>query len=115
MNKWIWRTLIITLTLLVLPTISSARGTRYFINWPAGHVGLVYVQVYDIRCYPPYETRDNFKVWVTWGCQTKCYKIGNRGTYLLQFFKDQYNKGPMIISGNASSFKVRYSMVPPWI
>lgn len=92
-----------------------SRGTRYFINWPEGHIGPVYVQVYDIRVNPPYERLDNFKVWVTWGDQTKCYDIGNRGTYTLQMYKYDYCKGPMIVSGNASSFKIRYSLVPPWI
>ncbi|MBM3298725.1 MAG: hypothetical protein FJY85_02080, partial [Deltaproteobacteria bacterium] len=80
-----------------------------------GHIGPVFVQVYDIRYHFPFERLDNFKIWVTWGNQTKCYDIGNRGTYLLTLYKDQYCKGPMIISGNVASFRIRYSMVPPWI
>jgi hypothetical protein len=94
---------------------ADARGTRYMIQWPEGHVGPVYVQVYDIRCTPPYETLDNFKVWVSWDKETKSYVIGNNGTYLLKMYKYDYHKGPMIISGNASSFRIRYSLVPPWI
>jgi len=115
MKQWTFRALVLAVTLTLLPALSWARGTRYMITWPEGHVGPVYVQVYDIRCTPPFELLDRFKVWVTWGNQTKCYDIGNRGTYLLQFYKDQYLKCPMIISGNASSFKIRYSLCPPWI
>ncbi|MFH1113259.1 MAG: hypothetical protein V1792_05005 [Pseudomonadota bacterium] len=115
MKKWIKRIVLVTLAVILLPTVSSARGTRYFVNWPEGHIGPVFVQVYDIVCYPPYQLLDNFKIWVTWGNQTKCYEIGNRGTYLLKFYKDQYCEGPMIISGNASSFRIRYSINPPWI
>lgn len=115
MKKWTLRTLVVALAIMLLPSLASARGTRYIIAWPDGHVGPVFVQVYDIRCNPPYELLDEFKVWVTWGNQTKCYNIGNRGTYLLTFYKDQYCKGPMIVSGTASSFKIRYSLVPPWI
>jgi len=115
MRRWISRLILCTLILASIPSLSAARGTRYFVNWPENHIGLVYVQVYDIRCYEPYELLDRFKVWVTWDNQTKCYDIGNRGTYLLTFYKYQHCKSPMIISGNAASFKIRYSLVPPWI
>ncbi|MFH0821822.1 MAG: hypothetical protein V2B18_03665 [Pseudomonadota bacterium] len=101
--------------LLALPPSSHARGTRYFVTWPQDHIGPVYVQVYDIRVNTPYELLEDFKVWVTWDNQTKCYKIGNWGTYTLQLYKFNHCKGPMIISGNASSFKIRYSLTPPWI
>lgn len=104
-----------TLIVLCLPVLSWPRGTQYLINWPANHTGPVYVQIYDIRCYEPYELEDRFKVWVTWGDQTKCYDIGNRGTYVLKLYKYDYYRGPMIIAGRASSFKIRYSLVPPWI
>jgi len=76
---------------------------------------LVYVQVYDIRCNPPYEVLDRFRVWVTWDKETKCYDIGNIGVYTLKFYKYKYDKTPMIISGNAASFKIRYMLCPPWI
>jgi uncharacterized protein (DUF2141 family) len=115
MKKRIKLILLALALIALLPTLSQARGTRYVINWPEGYVGPVYVQVYDIRCTFPYELLDEFKVWVTWDCMTKCYKIGNRGTYLLSFYKDKNCKGPMVISGNASSFRIRYSMAPPWI
>ncbi|HMK35482.1 MAG TPA: hypothetical protein VK463_10470 [Desulfomonilaceae bacterium] len=115
MNRWIRRSVIVALFVLLLPALSFARGTRYFIDWPACHVGPVYVQIYDIRVTPPFELWDRFKVWVTWDNQTKCYDIGDRGTYLLKLYKSDFNKGPMIISGNASSFRIRYSLVPPWI
>jgi len=115
MKKFIVALLIAVLSLAVIPPSSWARGTRYFVNWPEGHIGPVFVQVYDIRYHFPFERLDNFKIWVTWGNQTKCYDIGNRGTYLLTLYKDQYCKGPMIISGNVASFRIRYSMVPPWI
>ena len=115
MKKWILSSALIAVMALSLPAISSARGTRYFINWPEGHIGPVYVQVFDIRCNNPYEVLDRFKVWVTWGNKTKCYEIGNRGTYTLKFYKYHYHTGPMIVSGNASSFKIRYSLAPPWI
>jgi hypothetical protein len=112
--------LIVIAVLLCLTMVSAvnsafARGTRYFVNWPDAHSGPVYVQIYDIRVNPPYEVIDKFKVWVTWGNQTKCYEIGNYGYYTLKFYKNDYHKGPMIISGNAASFKIRYSLVPPWI
>lgn len=115
MKKWICCTALVAAIIATLPAISSARGTRYFIDWPAGHIGPVYVQVYDIRCNIPYELLDRFKVWVTWGKETKCYEIGNRGTYTLMFYKYHYRPGPMIVSGNAASFRIRYSLVPPWI
>jgi hypothetical protein len=115
MKKWICRSIVVALVMLLLPAVVSARGTRYFINWPACYVGPVYVQIYDIRCTPPYELLDRFKVWVTYGHKTKCYDIGNRGTYLLKLYKYGTHEGPMIISGNASSFRIRYSMIPPWI
>jgi hypothetical protein len=116
MKKWLcpWVAVVLLLILLV-PALTWARGTRYLINWPEGHIGPVYVQIYDIRCTPPYELLDNFKVWVTWGKQTKCYVMENRGVYLLEFYKYDYCKGPMIISGNADSFRIRYSLAPPWI
>ncbi len=63
----------------------------------------------------PYELLDRFKVWVSWDKETKCYDLGNRGTYLLQMYKYDHCKGPMIISGNCASFQIRYSMTPPWI
>lgn len=115
MKRWMTALFVIILTVALLSTVCWARGTRYVINWPEGHIGPVFVQVYDIRCCWPYQKLDNFKVWVTWGLQTKCYEIGNRGTYLLKFYKDQYYEGPMVLSGNASSFKIRYSIAPPWI
>jgi hypothetical protein len=115
MDKWIARSLVIALIVLSVPAVSWARGTQYFINWPQNHYGPVYVQIYDIRCYAPYELLDRFKVWVTWGNQTKCYDIGNRGTYVLKFFKYDAGEAPMIVAGNASSFKIRYSLVPPWL
>lgn len=115
MKKWICRALFVALVLLVLPSMALARGTRYTIAWPEGHIGPVWVQVYDIRVNPPYTLIDRFKVWVTWGRETKCYDIGNYGTYTLQFYKSRYCPGPMIISGNVSSFKIRYSLTPPWI
>jgi hypothetical protein len=115
MNKWIGRSIVVALVILLMPAVAAARGTRYFINWPACHVGPVYVQVYDIRPTPPFEQLDAFKVWVTYGKQTKCYDIGNRGTYTLKLYKYDFDKGPMMISGNASSFRIRYSLVPPWI
>lgn len=113
MRKWLSRLMAIALLVLILPTFSYARGTRYFINWPKGHIGPVFVQVYDIRCNYPFELTERFKVWVTWGNQTKCYDIGNLGTYTIMLYKYKHHKGPMIISGNASSFKIRYSMIPP--
>jgi len=54
-------------------------------------------------------------VWVTWDKETKCYDIGNIGVYTLKFYKYKYDKTPMIISGNAASFKIRYMLCPPWI
>lgn len=104
---------VLIMALVVVP--ASARGTRYFINWPEGHVGPVYVQIYDIRVTPPYELLEDFKVWITWDQQTKCYEIGNRGFYTIKTYKYDYCKGPMMVSGNASSFKIRYSLCPPWI
>jgi hypothetical protein len=115
MDKRIARSLAIALIVFSVPAVSWARGTQYLINWPQNHFGPVYVQIYDIRCYEPYERLDRFKVWVTWGNQTKCYDIGNRGTYVLKFYKYPEAHGPMIVAGNASSFKIRYSLVPPWI
>jgi hypothetical protein len=115
MKKWIPRSLAVALILVAIPVLCWARGTRYMINWPEQHIGPVFVQVYDIRCNNPYEVVDKFKIWVTWGNQTKCYDIDNRGTYNLQFYKYDHSKGPMIVSGNASSFRIRYSLVPPWI
>jgi hypothetical protein len=107
--------MIIAVLIIALPAVSAARGTRYFVNWPKGHIGPVYVQVYDIRTTEPIELLDRFKVWVTWDNETKCYDIGNIGVYTLKFYKYQYDKGPMIISGNGQSFKIRYSLTPPWI
>jgi len=115
MRKWIVLASALAVIVAALQTDSFARGTRYFINWPEQHIGPVFVQVYDIRCQAPYELTDRFKVWVTWGKETKCYDIGNRGTYTLQIYKNEHCKGPMIVSGNASSFRIRYSLVPPWI
>lgn len=115
MKTRIFLAVLFLVILVSAPFSSHARGTRYVINWPEGHVGPVYVQVYDIRCTYPYELLEDFKVWVTWDCMTKCYEIGNKGTYLLKFYKDQHCKGPMVISGNASSFRIRYSIAPPWI
>jgi hypothetical protein len=115
MKKWISRSAVLALILLMIPAASWARGTRYFINWPENHVGPVYVQVYDIRCHPPFELVDRFKVWVTWGDETKCYDIGNRGTYTLTLYKYPKCKGPMMVSGNIASFRIRYSLCPPWI
>ncbi len=115
MRKWLSCLMILAMLLIVLPNLSSARGTRYMINWPKGHIGPVYVQIYDIRCNPPYELIERFKVWITWDKQTKCYEMGNRGTYTLMFYKYSHHLGPMIISGNAASFKIRYTMIPPWI
>jgi hypothetical protein len=115
MSKWICRSIVLASIIIILPILSWARGTRYFINWPEGYVGPVYVQVFDIRCNPPYTLLDRFKVWVTWDNQTKCYDIGNRGTYTLKFYKYEHCKGPMMVSGNGSSFRIRYSMTPPWI
>ena len=115
MNKWICRLVVAAAIAAIIPAVAWAHGTRYVINWPAGHVGPVYVQIFDIRCHAPYELLDQFKVWVTWDKGTKCYEIGNRGTYLLSFYKYENCKGPMIISGNASSFRIRYSIAPPWI
>jgi hypothetical protein len=115
MKRRIWIIAVLALIVMALPTASMARGTRYFIKWPEGHIGPVFVQIYDIRPTPPYELLDRFKVWITWGKETKCFDIGNRGTYTLQLYKYDYCKGPMIISGNASSFRIRYSLVPPWI
>ena len=100
---------------IALPALCCARGTRYIIDWPEGYIGPVYVQVFDIRCTPPYTVLDKFKVWVTWGKHTKCYEIGNRGVYVLQFYKYENAPGPMIISGNGQSFRIRYSICPPWI
>jgi hypothetical protein len=106
---------IIAILSLALPALLSARGTRYFINWPKDYIGPVYVVVYDIKCHPPYERQDKFTIWVTWGDKTKAYKIGNRGNYTLKFYKYERCDGPMIVSGNAAWFRIRYSMTPPWI
>jgi hypothetical protein len=106
---------LIALILILIPVAASARGTQYSIAWPEGHIGPVYVQIYDIRVNPPYERLEDFKVWVTWDKQTKCYVIGNRGVYTLKLYKYDYHKAPMIVSGNAASFKIRYSLCPPWI
>ena len=97
------------------PSGGISRGTQYSIAWPEGHVGPVYVQIYDIRFTPPYELLEDFKVWVTWGNKTKCYDIGNRGVYTLKLYKYDYCTEPMIVSGNVASFKIRYSLCPPWI
>lgn len=115
MKKWIRCAIVLALITIVFPCVCMARGTRYVINWPYGHIGPVYVQVYDIWCNPPYELPDRFKVWVNWDDQTACYDVGNRGTYLLKFYKNAFAKGPMIISGNSAGFRIRYSLTPPWI
>ena len=100
---------------LLLPALCQARATRYFIDWPQPYIGPVYIQIYDIRCNAPYEILDRFCVWITWGDKTKRYDIGNRGTYLLQLYKYEHCTEPMIITGNAASFRIRYSICPPWI
>ncbi len=115
MNKRIALLVGAAILVIALAAAAHARGTRYFIAWPKNYIGPVYVQVFDLRCNEPFEVRDRFKVWVTWDNQTKCYEIGNWGTYTLKFYKKQYDKCPMIISGNAASFKIRYSLTPPWI
>jgi hypothetical protein len=115
MKKRLSYCLLLALILAVIPTLSQARGTRYFINWPTNHIGPVYVQIYDMQFTNPYEYVDNFKVWVTWDCQTKCYDVGTFGTFTLKFYKYEHCKGPMIITGNTSTFKIRYSLCPPWI
>lgn len=115
MKKWICLFVIAALMGALIAGLAYARGTRYLIKWPTDHIGPVYVQVYDIKCNPPYERLEEFRVWVTWEKQTKCYRIGNRGSYTLKFYKYDRCKGPMIVSGNAASFKVRYSLCPPWI
>jgi hypothetical protein len=115
MKKRLYLILVIGFLMISVPGPASARGTRYFVNWPAGHIGPVYVQIYDIRCNPPYELLDRFRVWVTWENETKCYDIENRGSYTLKLYKYRHQTCPMIISGIAASFKIRYSMVPPWI
>ncbi len=106
---------LLTLVIILIPILAYARGTRYFITWPEGHIGPVYVQVFDIRVHEPYELLEDFKVWVTWDNQTKCYDIGNNGVYTIKMYKYDYCKGPMIVSGNAASFKIRYMLSPPWI
>jgi hypothetical protein len=115
MKRRVFLTVVLAIGVLLVPALCSARGTRYFINWPKPYVGPVYVQIYDIRCNPPYELLDRFCVWVTWGNKTKRYDIGNRGTYLLQLYKYEDCTEPMIVSGNAASFRIRYSISPPWI
>ncbi|MFC1835029.1 hypothetical protein ACFL2Q_09870 [Thermodesulfobacteriota bacterium] len=115
MRKWYSKLIIVGIILVTIPATAFARGTRYMVKWPKGHIGPVYVQVYDIRCSEPFEVWDRFKVWVTWDQETKCYDIGNLGVYTIKMYKYDYNKGPMIISGNAASFKIRYSLCPPWI
>jgi hypothetical protein len=115
MRKRLSRLLAIAILILILPSMSYARGTRYIINWPKGHIGPIYLQVFDIRCHRPFELIERFKVWVTWGKQTKCYDMGNYGVYTIMLYKYKHNPGPMIISGNAASFKIRYGMIPPWI
>jgi hypothetical protein len=115
MKKWLCGTALVAVLVMFFAGLSWARGTRYTINWPKPYVGPVYVQVHDIRCNAPWQLLDKFKVWVTWGKQTKCYDIGNRGTYLLKMYKHEYCKGPMIITGNGSSFRIRYSLTPPWL
>ena len=115
MKKWICVAVILVVMVTAFSALCWARGTRYLIDWPKQYIGPVYVQVYDIRVTPPIELLEKFTVWVTWGDQTKAYVIGNRGTFMLKMYKFDYCRGPMIISGNASSFKVRYGMVPPWI
>lgn len=115
MARQIWCLIFILACQTFFPEAPLARGTRYFIAWPSYHLGPVYVQIYDIQCNPPYETLDRFQIWVTWDGQTACYKVGNVGTYLFKFYKHEYHKGPMIVFGNAASFRVRYSLSPPWI
>lgn len=115
MKKRLVLFVVLAMIVITIPAALYARGTRYFITWPEGHIGPVYVQIYDIRCNVPYERVEDFRVWVTWDDETKCYELGNRGTYTLKFYKYDHKKCPMIISGLASSFKIRYSMVPPWI
>ncbi|AFM28107.1 hypothetical protein [Desulfomonile tiedjei] len=115
MKKWLYSSVMILVLLLIVPSFGLARGTRYVIDWPENHVGPVYVQVFDIRCTFPYELLDRFKIWVSWDKETKCYEIGNNGTYLIKMYKNNHCKGPMIISGTCASFQIRYSMTPPWI
>ena len=115
MKKWLTLTAVTALIVCLMPAISAARGTRYFINWPKDYIGPVYVQVYDIRVTPPYSLIERSKVWVTWGDKTKCYEIGNWGTYTLKFYKYDRSPCPMIISGPMACFRIRYSMAPPWI
>lgn len=115
MRKTILASLLIVIMTLSFCALSWARGTRYVIQWPKPYIGPVYVQIYDLRFNPPITNRDEFKVWVTWGKKTKAYYFGNRGSYLIKMYKYEYYDEPMIISGNAASFKIRYSMTPPWI
>ncbi len=115
MKKWICAALIAALMVTAFAVLSWARGTRYIINWPKPYIGPVYVQVYDIRVNNPYTVLEKATVWVTWGKQTKAFFLGNRGSYTLKMYKHEYCRGPMILSGNVASFKIRYSMTPPWI
>lgn len=115
MRKIILASLVIVIMISYFCALSWARGTRYLINWPKPYIGPVYVQVYDVRFNPPITNQSEFKIWVTWGKKTKAYEFGNRGSYLIKMYKYEYCDGPMIVSGNAASFKIRYSMTPPWI
>jgi hypothetical protein len=109
------KVIISLMVLVVWPPLAGAMGTAYAINWPENHVGPVYVQVHEISCTPPYELTDRFMLYITWEGRTVCYPIGNTGTYVFQFYKYENTKGPMIVAGNCSSFRIRYSLVPPWI
>jgi hypothetical protein len=109
------KVIILLIVLVAWPSLAGALGTAYVIHWPQNHVGPVYVQVHEISCTPPYELTDRFTVHVTWGDRTVCYPIGNTGTYVFQFYKYDNTTGPMIVAGNCSSFRIRYSLVPPWI
>ncbi len=115
MTKRVFLIAVLAFGVLFFPALGSARGTKYFINWPQPYIGPVYVQIYDIRCNTPYELLDRFCVWITWGNKTKRYDIGNSGTYTLQLYKYEHHTGPMIVAGNAASFRIRYSICPPWI
>jgi len=107
--------LIISIVFAMGPPLAGAMGTAYVIHWPENHVGPVYVQVYGVKCTPPYERTDKFVIHVTWEDKTRVYPIGNTGTYVFQFYKYPDTRGPMTVAGNCSSFSIRYSLVPPWI
>ena len=62
MKKRLSYCLLLAVILTVVPTLSQARGTRYFVNWPTNHIGPVYVQIYDMQFTNPYEYVDNFNV-----------------------------------------------------